>query len=255
MAKIEHIFENLTNGATYYGKVFTVNPKKRVNNRADLMVFAAVPALGLDLVTMPEGTIVMINESGAPVPFYVAKHDYESGLNGEGRTLLVRKDIHSNRVWNSGSGSVYAGSDIDVWFNDTYIYTLDSKVRSAIGTTKFKNAKGSGDYTITTVQRGVFALSATEFGMGSISYYPDGEGETLPIANTLKIAYLNGTAANHWMRTPWVGNANAAGFVNKSGKEDGVATNSSQGARPCFTLPADTKLSMEPNADGSYSLL
>lgn len=44
MAKIEHIFENLTNGATYYGKVFSVNPKKRVNNRADLTVFAAIPS-------------------------------------------------------------------------------------------------------------------------------------------------------------------------------------------------------------------
>ena len=34
----------LTNGVTYYGKVFSVNPKERINSRADLTVFAAVPA-------------------------------------------------------------------------------------------------------------------------------------------------------------------------------------------------------------------
>lgn len=44
MAKIAHNVTGLTNGVTYYGKVFSVNPKERVNNRADLAVFAAVPS-------------------------------------------------------------------------------------------------------------------------------------------------------------------------------------------------------------------
>lgn len=36
-----------------------------------------------------EGTIVKINENGSPVDFYVAKQNYESGLNGAGRTLVI----------------------------------------------------------------------------------------------------------------------------------------------------------------------
>lgn len=44
MAKISHTFSGLTNGFTYYGKVYTVNPKERANNRADLAVFAATPS-------------------------------------------------------------------------------------------------------------------------------------------------------------------------------------------------------------------
>lgn len=42
MSKITHTFSGLENSTTYYGKVFTVNPKGRVNNRADLPVFAAI---------------------------------------------------------------------------------------------------------------------------------------------------------------------------------------------------------------------
>ena len=38
------------------------------------------------------GSIIKIKENGTLVDFYVAKHDYESGLNGTGRTLVVRKD-------------------------------------------------------------------------------------------------------------------------------------------------------------------
>lgn len=38
------------------------------------------------------GSVVKLKEDGVLVDFYVAKHDYESGLNGVGRTLLVRKD-------------------------------------------------------------------------------------------------------------------------------------------------------------------
>ena len=38
------------------------------------------------------GSIVKLKENGVLVDFYVAKHDYENGLNGMGRTLVVRKD-------------------------------------------------------------------------------------------------------------------------------------------------------------------
>ena len=52
-----------------------------------------VPFVGsIPFSELTTGTILYINESGSPVPFYVAKHDYESGLNGAGRTLGVRKD-------------------------------------------------------------------------------------------------------------------------------------------------------------------
>lgn len=44
MAKIERFIGNLENGKTYYGKVFTANPKGRTNNRVDLPFFTVIPS-------------------------------------------------------------------------------------------------------------------------------------------------------------------------------------------------------------------
>ena len=62
----------------------------------------ATPIAALD-----EGSIIKINENGSPVEFYIAKHNYESALNGLGRTLVVRKDCYSTRKWQSFSYSGY----------------------------------------------------------------------------------------------------------------------------------------------------
>lgn len=47
------------------------------------------------------GSIVKLKENGIPVTFYVACHNYESGLNGVGRTLVVRKEGCAARKWHS----------------------------------------------------------------------------------------------------------------------------------------------------------
>ena len=57
------------------------------------------------------GSIIKLKENGTLVDFYVAKHDYESGLNGAGRTLVVRKDTYDDRVWDSGNVNAY-GFDV-----------------------------------------------------------------------------------------------------------------------------------------------
>lgn len=41
---------------------------------------------GKPLSQYAEGAIIKINEGGKPAEFYVAKHNYESSLNGNGRT-------------------------------------------------------------------------------------------------------------------------------------------------------------------------
>lgn len=41
---ISHKFEGLTNGETYYAKVFTANPNGRVNNREDVPAVSCVPS-------------------------------------------------------------------------------------------------------------------------------------------------------------------------------------------------------------------
>lgn len=41
------------------------------------VLMASLMNSGLPLSDLPEGSLVAINESGSPVLFYLAKHDYE----------------------------------------------------------------------------------------------------------------------------------------------------------------------------------
>ena len=173
------------------------------------------------------GSIVKLNENGSPVEFYVAKHDYESGLNGAGRTLVVRKDCYDERVWNSTNVNAYATSDIDAWFNGTYKNLIASDIRATIGTTKFRYTPGNGNSTVTTLERAVFSLSVTELGKRNSN--ANVEGTTLPIAKKIN-------QVNQWTRTPDTSSAGDVFIISYGDAvEDFCYRNN--GSRPCFTLP------------------
>lgn len=193
------------------------------------------PVLG----DMDVGSIIKLNESGSPVEFYVAKHDYESGLNGAGRTLLVRKDCYDMRAFSS-SNNAYANSSLDSWHCNTYLKLLDADIQVAIGTTKFYYTPGNGNTTVTTLQRAVFQLSLTEFGVSA--EYANTEGSALPIASTLKIAYRNGSAVTQWTRTPRKDYAANAYYLTATGSLASYGVSNSRGSRPAFTLPANFRL-------------
>lgn len=191
---------------------------------------------GTPLSNLDVGTIIKINENNTPVEFYVAKHDYESSLNGAGRTLVVRKDCYDNRVWDNGNVNAYASSDLDSWFNSTYKNMLDADIRSLIGTTKIRYTPGNGNWTVGTLERSIFALSLTE--LGESHSYANVEGSALPIASTLKIAYLNGSANTQWTRSPNTNRTNAAWRPGSNGNIYYGLCYDSGGSRPAFTLPS-----------------
>ena len=195
------------------------------------------------LAEMVEGTLVKMNESGAPVEFYVAKHDYESGLNGAGRTLVVRKDCYDNRSWGGMTFGRYDESSIDAWLNEEYKIVLDSWVQSLIGTTAFYCDLGNkGD----TLERSVFLLSVTELGKTDSS--ADVEGSALPIASTLQIAYRNGEAESQWTRTS--GGTIGAWYLTETGSASTVPKSKNEGSRPVFTLPSTLTVDENMNVIG-----
>ena len=208
------------------------------------------PSAGLAASDVAEGSIVYFNENGTPAEFYVAKQDYESSLNGAGRTLFVRKYCYDVRQWHSSSVNAYASSDIDSWLNGTYKALLDTAVQNAIGTTKFYYTPGNGNKTKTTLSRGVFLLSLTELNKSVSSTNHNTEGTALPIASTLLIAYYIGTAVQQWTRTPYLQDTAYAYSVNSVGNAscDGVISSSfgvTMCSRPCFTLPSTAKFDEE----------
>ena len=196
-------------------------------------------ASGPKLGDIEVGTIVKLNENGSPADFYVAKHDYESILNGTGRTLLVRKEC-ADDVKFSYNYNIYADGLLDTFLNETFFQRLDAGMRAKIVSTKFYYTPGDEDSTLKTLERTIFQLSLTELGFTSNK--TNVEGSALPIASTLKVAYRNGSAVNQWTRTPSTSGSISVYYVTTSGAS---AFNSGQqlyGSRPAFCLPAETKV-------------
>lgn len=199
------------------------------------------PSLGKKLSDYAEGDIIKIPENGTPVEFYVAKHDYESGLNGSGRTLVVRKKMYDNRIWHTSNINAYANSNIDNWFNNTYKNLFDSNIRTLINSTKFYYTPGNGNNTVDILERSIFALSLTE--LGGADNYANIEGSVLPIANILKTTGINDS---QWTRSPAWYSRTAVHIGYYIYFSDTSCTNK-EGSRPVFTLPSSTKFDPDTN--------
>lgn len=57
-----------------------------------------LPVVGTSIGNLEEGAIITLNENASPVEFYVAKQDYESGLNGAGRTLPATVKLSNSQI-------------------------------------------------------------------------------------------------------------------------------------------------------------
>ena len=193
------------------------------------------------------------------VDFYVAKHDYENGLNGSGRTLVVRKDCYDTRQWHTSNVNAYATSAIDTWLNSTYKNLLDADIRGVIGTTKIKYTPGNGNTTVGTLERAIFLLSVTELGRSAS--YANTEGTALSIASSLQIAYLNGSAVVQWTRSPGTDGTGYAYYLHTNGNVNYNHCYNTHGSRPAFTLPSTLSVSDDgsvsvntaPTISGSYA--
>ena len=177
------------------------------------------------------GSTVTLKENGTPVDFYVAKHDYESGLNGAGKTLLVRKFLwDETRSW--GYPNAYAKSGIDSWLNGEYKQMFEADIRTEMRTTGFYYTPGDGNAQVTTLRRSVFLLSLTEYGKGLK------EGTALPIASSLHPAYnSDGHGHNQWTRSPYTSATDRAYRITyATGDAQSAKCDNAEGIRPALTL-------------------
>lgn len=189
------------------------------------------PVGGLKLADIAEGSIVKLNENGSPAEFLVVKHDYESGLNGVGRTLLLRKDYYTRYKWSNTGYNDYANSAADQWLNGTYKPLLDASVQAAIGTIKFYYTIGNGDKTVSAMNRSVLLLSVTEYGFTDNA--ANVEGTALPVAQANRIA----PSGSHHTRSPQITSGVNRFSVASSGGYTYGSGAIADGMRPAFTLP------------------
>lgn len=206
------------------------------------------------LSSLTEGSLVSVLENGKLTPFYVAKHNYEADLNGEGRTLLMRKTSYDSRAVNSSNANAFATSTLYAWMNGEYKSMLSGTVQGEIGTTSYPNTESGGKAAITG-RGAVFLASLTEFGLKDGSGSPV-EGTTLPLANQLYICYdTSGNAVSQWTRTPVENDTQRVYYASSVGTAGAVTATSSLAVRPCFTLPDTMALRETPYDDGSWGLI
>ena len=171
--------------------------------KCNVSVVSLSDEAGIPLSAFHEGAAIHMRENSSPVYYIVAKHNYESELNGKGRTLLVRKPEYANTRF--GSNNAYGSSEVDKLLTNTFKNSLDSKIVSVLNSypTTIRYTPGNGKNTASTMSRTVFLLSSNEYGPSSSTH--NTEGTILPTAQQL----LSDGCANNKMlltRTPAVYN-------------------------------------------------
>lgn len=222
------------------------------------------------------GSTIKLKVNGSAKDFIVVHQGkpssvYDDSCNG---TWLLMKDIYESRQWHSSNTNDYANSTIHSYLNSTFLAMFDSNIQKAIKQVKLPYRKGSG--TSTTVTSGsnglsakIFLLSATETSF-SFSSMPSGEGAELAYfkgcadnsSDSKRVAYLNGSAADWWLRSPGCGGFDYALGVNSSGDWNGYNCSYSDGIRPALILPSTLLVSDDgtvstntaPSTPGSISV-
>lgn len=209
------------------------------------------------------GSTIKLKVNGSARNFIVVHQGkpssvYDDSCNG---TWLLMQDIYENRAWHSSNTNDYANSTIHSYLNSTFLNLFESNIKNAIKQVKLPYRKGSG--TSTTVTSGsnglsakIFLLSATETSF-DFSYMPSGEGAELAYfkgcadnsSDSKRVAYLNGSAAYWWLRSPYCSLSLSALCVGSYGDWGYNICSNSYGIRPALILPSTLLVS----DDGSVS--
>lgn len=203
------------------------------------------------------GTILNLNENGAPVQYVVVNQGspssmYDSSCNG---TWLLRSQILSTQVWSKQNHPMYSDSDVNSYLNGPYIHTLDSAMQSLVQRVKIPYQSISG---IASGANGLsckaFLLSAYETGITSedtgesipqdgskLNYFDSGTSQS---AASKRIAYFqNGEALTWWLRSSPRTFYDAAWTISRNGGLLRFERTRPHGVRPAIVLPTDLLVS------------
>lgn len=213
------------------------------------------PTVGTPISELAVGSTVKLSVNGTVTDFLIVNQGipsnsilYDDSCNG---TWLLMKDIYENRVWQSGNINKYESSDIHSYLNNTFLKLFDSNIQGAIKQVKLPYRKNGGSGG--TTQQGanglpckIFLLSAPEVHYEH-TYIDSGEGAALSYfascvtngADSKRVAYLNGSAARWWLRSPDTGGVDVVWYVSYNGNYNGYYASTSYGIRPALILPSN----------------
>lgn len=206
---------------------------------------------------------VYLMEGSTKVKFYVLAHNYESGLNGNGRTLFCRESPAGSGTHTTSVKESYRvdSNNEDAWYKNTYVNKFSGEVRKLIGMTKYIGQYVHMIYTQTgdptgnavldseTYKSSFFPLSTAEVALRDFA-----DGSALSSAAISRIASIQTRyGSGIWTRSPSrvLTGINSTNFTKyyyansqyisgASGSSLSTAEGtpgSSYGYLPCFTLP------------------
>lgn len=206
---------------------------------------------------------VYLMEGSTKVKFYVLAHNYESVLNGMGRTMFCRESPATSGMHIGHGGYSYRVNDNieDTWYKNTYANKFSDKVRGLIGTTKYigQNVRMSytqiGNPSKAVLDRGTYESSFFPISTAEVGGSDFSDGSALSSAAISRISGIRTRyGSGIWTRSPSLtltGNS-TSGFPERyyyangqyisSASGSSLSTTegtygSSYGYLPCFTLP------------------
>lgn len=206
---------------------------------------------------------VYLMEGSTKVKFYALSHNYESRLNGKGRTLFCRESPAGSGTHTTSVKENYRidSNNEDAWYKNTYVNKFSGEVRKLIGMTKYigqyvymtytqsGNPTGNAEIDSKTYESSFFPLSTAEVALRAFA-----DGSALSSAAISRIASIQTRyGSGIWTRSPSrvLTDTNSTGFLKycyansqyisgASGSSLSTAEGtpgSSYGYLPCFTLP------------------
>ena len=207
------------------------------------------------LSTKAVGSTVKLKVNGTAKEFIVVHQGKPSSLydNSCDGTWLLMKDIYENRQWHNSNVNNLENSTIHSYLNGTFLNLFESNIRDAIKQVKLPYRKnggsgGSDQSGANGLSAKIFLLSGYEVGWttSDYSYFPvDGaklsyfESGTGTSANNKRIANLNGSATDWWLRSPLPHNSDYVWLVGSRGNYGSYYASSSLGIRPTVILPSN----------------
>lgn len=207
---------------------------------------------------------VYLMEDGVKVKFYVLCHNYESGLNGKGRTMFCRESPATSGTHTMSKKSNYRvdTNDEATWYKNTYVNKFSDEVRNLISATKYYGGysySNSQSYEDTPNVKTVYdTYQSRFFPLSTAEVVPIGfsDGSKLSSAAISRIAnirtrygsgiwtrspyrdytYKPQTSSEHWYfaKSIYISSASGSSLSTAPG-----GYGASFGYLPCFTLSED----------------
>lgn len=212
------------------------------------------PVRGIQSGTLAVGSTVKLMEGGTAVEYLVVNQGipsnsslYDASCDG---TWLLRKDIHSERQWNTSDANIYETSTINTWLNGDFFNSLGTTEQAVVKQVKIPYRRGGSGGSDQSGANGlsckVFLLGGYEVGWTTSNnqYFPH-DGAKLDYftassdGDSKRIAKLNGSATGWCLRSPYTGDTGIVCFVGGNGSYYFGNASISRGIRPAVILPSN----------------